>query len=621
MTPRSVYTRRGRRLNLIAELGAGGEGAVFRTDYVGKVAKLYRPPGRAPREKLEAMLLNRPDDPTRSVSSRTRNHRSIAWPEKLLFADAEADALVGYLMPEIEDVATVHAVSSPLKRQTQDYEWDWDHAVHAALNLASAVGAIHEAGHVVGDLNSLNVLVTEDCLVTLIDTDSFQIHRPDTGRTFSCPVINWEFAAPEIADAGGPANLSLEPAQDHFALSVLVFYLLYGYHPFSGGRWAGGGESPDTSSLIQAGHWIWDPDSLVEPVDRLVPLDAAGPRLQRLFRRCFEAGHGDPSVRPTAREWRKALYASSENLTECNRSEWHRFPRSKSACPWCEYRNDVGTEVWGPGEEEAGPGKASGWTPKRQKRTKSKPRKRGPSPTPGPRRRRRRSPRPGWRRVAGIPVPSAPPGGGRNVFGAFHRTVLWPTFGAFEALKTWTKRYPRRVLAGLVATVALLSFVPYAGIGYLLLATGFVGWHALRDSRYTAGSVALVLGLSLMLSAAVDGFTAAAEAVGAAAEGPVGAVERQVEQLLGADATAPDEGPGRAEGLLRKARENYREGAYVAAAAQLDSGLDVLVDGRGGADLETHIDAFRDTVVSACRSEREIAGRRAGDPPPCPEEQ
>lgn len=527
MNATSVYTTQGRRLALSDELGAGGQGAIFRTDYAGRVAKLYDPPGRAPEEKLRAMLLNRPSDPTRSASSSTPNHRSIAWPEKLLYADPEARNPVGYLMPEIEDAAPIPRIASPLKRQQEDYEWDWDHAHHVGMNLASAVGAIHEAGHVIGDLNSRNVLVADDCLVTLIDTDSFQIHRPSDGRTFPCPVINWEFAAPEISRAGGPANMELEPAQDRFALGILIYYLLFGHHPYSGGRWTGGGDPPKAPELIRKAQWTWDPDSDVEPVPRLVPFDAADDTLRGYFRRCFEAGHGDPSARPSAREWRQALMRASENLAHCPKSEWHRYPESKSSCPWCEYRSEVGTEIWGPGEGDSGPSRKPGWTPGRQK-----PKRRKPGPTPRSRTRRsRRSPGP--MRLAGFSVGPPPRQRGSNIFTAAQRHFFRPLMTSLDVIVHLTRRHPRLVLAGLVAAILTVAVFPGTIAVLLTLAVAFVVWHLYVDRGYAKGSVALSVLVVMMVAVGSSGVRSAGAALQVPVESIGDGAARVVDGLSG----------------------------------------------------------------------------------------
>ena len=49
--------------------------------------------------------------------------------------------------------------------------------LRTARNLAAAVRAVHERGHVIGDLNESNILVNSMALVTLVDTDGAGVER------------------------------------------------------------------------------------------------------------------------------------------------------------------------------------------------------------------------------------------------------------------------------------------------------------------------------------------------------------------------------------------------------------------------------------------------------------
>src|SRR5262249_21174986 len=81
-----LYSAAGRPVTLTQELGAGGEGRVYRTDS-GLVCKVYseKPPTIATRQKLELMC------------SRQVSYPGICWPRELVF-DATG-AFAGYTMP------------------------------------------------------------------------------------------------------------------------------------------------------------------------------------------------------------------------------------------------------------------------------------------------------------------------------------------------------------------------------------------------------------------------------------------------------------------------------------------------------------------------------------------
>ena len=86
-----VYRADGHRDELGAELGRGGEGAVYTVRGNDlDCAKLYHKP-LAPdtARKLHLMVENPPHDPAFD----TLKHRSIAWPSATLFADRGFDAV------------------------------------------------------------------------------------------------------------------------------------------------------------------------------------------------------------------------------------------------------------------------------------------------------------------------------------------------------------------------------------------------------------------------------------------------------------------------------------------------------------------------------------------------
>ncbi|MEZ4656723.1 MAG: hypothetical protein R2911_04055 [Caldilineaceae bacterium] len=54
---------------------------------------------------------------------------------------------------------------------------------------------MHDRGHVVGDLNESNILVTPDARVTLVDADSFQV-RAAQDVLHHCTVAKADFCRP-----------------------------------------------------------------------------------------------------------------------------------------------------------------------------------------------------------------------------------------------------------------------------------------------------------------------------------------------------------------------------------------------------------------------------------------
>src|SRR5207248_2951126 len=118
---------------------------------------------------------------------------------------------------------------------------DWPFLIGAAHNVAYSFSVIHSAGHVIGDVNQGNVLVSAKAFVKLIDCDSFQI--ASNGRKFLCEVGVSHFTPPELQSKSFN-GLVRTPNHDNFGLAVLCFHLLFmGRHPFAG-RYLGTGDLP-----------------------------------------------------------------------------------------------------------------------------------------------------------------------------------------------------------------------------------------------------------------------------------------------------------------------------------------------------------------------------------------
>src|SRR5712691_4689158 len=90
---------------------------------------------------------------------------------------------------------------------------------------------------------------TDTALVTLVDTDSFQVCEPHNGVVYRCPVGKPEFTPPELQ--GCPfAQVDRAPEHDLFGLAVLLFQLLMeGTHPFAG-VYQGHGDPPPYETRI-----------------------------------------------------------------------------------------------------------------------------------------------------------------------------------------------------------------------------------------------------------------------------------------------------------------------------------------------------------------------------------
>ena len=235
-----------------APLGVGGQAKVFAASADGWLAaKIYHRPTDAQARKLAAMLANPPDDPMSA-----QEHISIAWPLDSLRKMYGDQGFAGFLMPRVSGMRPLFNVYNPVTRRQELPLFNYLYLHRAARNVSSAVRALHNRGYVIGDINELNLLVTETALVTLVDTDLFQVRDPQTGTVYRCPVGKPEFTPPEHQGKNFRQVLRTE-ASDRFGLAVLIFQLLMeGAHPFSG-VYQGEDDPPPYETRIQNGHYTY----------------------------------------------------------------------------------------------------------------------------------------------------------------------------------------------------------------------------------------------------------------------------------------------------------------------------------------------------------------------------
>ncbi|GAB4582111.1 MAG: hypothetical protein Fur0022_48660 [Anaerolineales bacterium] len=325
---------RGNRYQLSRVIGKGGQATVYRVAGSSThLAKIYTHPRPEDERKLSWMVANPPEDPAASLQ-----HASIAWPTHLLYKPDQTFA--GYLMPFVKNAVAMLNVFNPRLRARTLPEFDIRYLHRTARNLAAALGALHARDYVVGDLNESNVMVTPTTLVTMIDTDSFQVRATPRGKPpviYPCPVGKFEYLPPELQSQSLKDVYRL-PEHDRFALAVLIFQLLMeGNHPFRA-KWHRAGEAPPLEERIRLGWYPYRDGAarqqgLVSPPDNAPALEFLHPAIVNLFQQCFILGHVSPSVRPPAEEWEKAIMQAEKAIRPCGRG--HYFSTHLQGCPYC----------------------------------------------------------------------------------------------------------------------------------------------------------------------------------------------------------------------------------------------------------------------------------------------
>jgi len=339
--------RTGQTVRLREQIAQSGQGTVYTTDQSSVLAKIYNTQDDPDRmDKLRVMLDNPPVDP----SWTQLQHRSIAWPLDLLLD--ETRRCTGFTMPYIQDSRELTQVYNPAFRLRFAPKFNWYYLHSTALNYVSAVEAIHFKNFVVGDIKPQNILVNSQALTSVIDTDSFQITDPATGRFFRCPVGTEGFTPRELLEQlnGKPfRTIDRTEKHDRFGMAVIIYLLLFGRHPFMEGRWKTEGAPPTPDERVMEGMWIHNPGHNIG-IDRgTIPLDIVHPVIEQCFRRCFSEGHWDPQTRPSANEWRRVLKDAVADLVRCTRERNHWYSGTRGrGCPWCERNTLLGFDIFSP---------------------------------------------------------------------------------------------------------------------------------------------------------------------------------------------------------------------------------------------------------------------------------
>jgi len=331
------FTDEGNSISLTTELGSGGEGRVFAIH--GKpshVVKIYhKQPSSDHHDKIKAMVLNPPDDPT---ANGPLKHTSIVWPSGLVYADSRKSRFAGFIMPRIQVKGFKKIITylSPEDRlQIFHGEFTWFHLFTTAYNLASCVAAIHEKGHCIGDLNESNFLVSPSTILSVVDCDSFQIKDPTTSKVWRCPVGKPDYTAPEIMDSNFK-NIDRTSKTDDFALAVIIFQLLMeGTHPYSAKGKAVANLPTIREKILKGAFPYGKFINNIAPPDHAPPFNILHPEIQAFFFKAFDKGHKNPASRPSALDWMRILRKTNSDFTKCPQNSNHIFASHLQSCPWC----------------------------------------------------------------------------------------------------------------------------------------------------------------------------------------------------------------------------------------------------------------------------------------------
>ena len=323
---------------------SGGEGDIYRiVGNSSRVAKIYHP-DRITRELEEKLTLMTQKQPNASVLNQ------VAWPLDTIY---ENGRFRGFVMPKLDITAELSEVYVYPPKSNITYE----QKLILAQNICVVIHAVHQAGYVFGDFNPRNIGVNlKTGTVAFLDTDSYHIVVDRArNKAYRCGVCAPGYCAPELLTkcanhiAAHPEDKSAAYARvpldtftretDNFALAIHMFRLLMnGYTPFNGianTESASVGSPGVGDQAVKRDSYCFKPGNKPQAV-AVPPLSALPDGIAKLFTRAFIDGRKDPSRRPSALEWHKALEAYEGELKKCSRNPAHMYRRGLLKCPWCE---------------------------------------------------------------------------------------------------------------------------------------------------------------------------------------------------------------------------------------------------------------------------------------------
>jgi hypothetical protein len=178
-------------------------------------------------------------------------------------------------------------------------------------NMAAAVFQIHENNrYTIVDLKPQNILVRSDGYIAIIDVDSFQVQESNR-ILFHAQVMTPDYTPPEAYQRDiRPKEHHIHETWDRFSMAVVFYRTLCGIHPFTCTPKGPYAHCTTTEDKIK--HGFFPHARSKRPLIDITPpphttfskLDRA---VQHLFLRCFEEGHTNPALRPSAEEWCEIL--------------------------------------------------------------------------------------------------------------------------------------------------------------------------------------------------------------------------------------------------------------------------------------------------------------------------
>lgn len=323
----------------------GGEACIYNIkQYPDLVAKIYKPEKcTVVRQKKTTVMAN--------LQVSDYFSQSVVFPLKVLYADTSYTKYMGYTMEKVKNITELQEIY-------YQNELDLKQKIIVAMNLCIMTNLVHSHKQIIGDFNSRNIAFDKKtCKGRLIDTDSFHITVQKASdkktQSFPCTVGVEMLIAPELRQKLISQKADLETVQgesftqntDLYALGFHIFALLMnGATPYrSCLNLAEIGSSYNVSSVninmfeaANKGEFLFSKHIFAKKLPDDVPdFHILSPELRKLFERCFIDGATNPSARPKATEYFKALDSFRKQLKKCNNAKHYIYNKYNKPCEYC----------------------------------------------------------------------------------------------------------------------------------------------------------------------------------------------------------------------------------------------------------------------------------------------
>lgn len=317
-----VRLTNGSTASVIKELGRGGQGIVYLVNIAGQqmALKWYtKVPDNNFYKNLESNIAD-------GAPSET-----FLWPE---FLTEKQNGSYGYVMK-----LRPQGYYEFGKFLLAEYQFkSMEAMLNAAMMICDGFAKLHLQGKSYQDLNDGNFFINPtNGDVLICDNDNVMPNREKSGILGKA-----RYMAPEVVGGKAP-----ETTTDRFSLSVILFLLFYGNHPFEGARVAACPcltESFEKKFYGSEITFIYDEHNKTNRPVRGVHdnVIALWPAFPKLLRDTFKTQFGEeclrnPSKRLIEREWQKVISQLRDMLVICPKCGNEFFAESKvTKCTDCD---------------------------------------------------------------------------------------------------------------------------------------------------------------------------------------------------------------------------------------------------------------------------------------------